>query len=145
MPGPKPKPAATRQRRNLRSTAALVDASVAVRPPEQPTWHENTKMFWRVIWASPIAAEWVDADVPDLVALAQLVDDFWTAPIEERAKRHAEVRMAQQQFGLTPMSRRQLQWEVRKVEGAQPAKPPRASTRRTGPTVLAALQGGKTA
>lgn len=125
------------------ATSALVDASVASPPPEQSYWHENTKMFWRVIWASPIAREWVDADVPDLVALAQLVDVFWKAAPVDQPKAHSEVRMAQQQFGLTPMSRRQLQWEVRKVEGATPAKPPRVSTRRTGTTVLAALQGGK--
>lgn len=141
--GPTPKDPKTRQRRNLRSTAAVVDASPAVRPEELETWHVNTKAWWTVIWASPISSEWVDADVPGLVALAQLVDDFWTADAVDRAKRHAEVRMASAQFGLSPMSRRQLQWEVRKVEGRPPAKPDRPSTRRTGPTVLAALQGGK--
>lgn len=140
-----PKDPKTRQRRNLRSTAAVVSASPAVRPAPVESWHANTKTWWTVIWASPISDEWVDADVPGLVALAQLVDDFWTADASERGRRHAEVRMASMQFGLTPMSRRQLQWEVRRVEAATTAKPPRDSTRRTGKTVLAALQGGRSA
>lgn len=144
MPGPAPKPAAQRQRRNLRSTVATVDAPVAQRPEIPEDFHDQTKMWWATIWGSPISEEWVDADVPGLVALAQLVEDFWRSDREHRTKAHAEVRMASREYGLSPFSRRQLQWEVRRVEAGRPA-PERPAHRPKGPNVLSALQGGRTA
>lgn len=142
MPGPAPKPAASRQRRNLRSTAATIAAAPARRPPLPFDPHAVTRDWWRVIWDSPISDEWVDADVPGLVALAQLVDDFWRAAPADRTRAHAEVRMASREFGLSPFSRRQLQWEVRRIESTRPAKASRAP-RPSGPAVLSALTGGR--
>ena len=127
-------------RRNLKSTKATVDAAQATKPKLTDAVRSPAKMttyWWDVIWSSPISHEWVDADVPELLALAQLVDDFWTSVPEERSKRHAEMRMAMTQFGLTPYSRRQLQWEVRRVEGAKPPAPP--SRRRSSAGTLSIL------
>jgi hypothetical protein len=65
-----------------------------------------------------MAAEWVDADLPSLFRLARLDDRFWKTDDDAAAVRLAsEIRQQQMQFGLTPMSRRQLQWEVKRVEG----------------------------
>ena len=131
MPGPMPKKAATRQRRNRATTATIVEATTARRVELPADYHDLTRAWWATIWDSPIASEWVDADVPGLVALAQLVEDFWRSPREQRAKAHAEVRMASREFGLSPFTRRQLQWEVRKVEAAQstaPVAPPRTAS-----------------
>ncbi len=118
---PATKPAATRQRRNKHTSATTVEASSAVKPELlQSLSHPMTKFWWDTIWASPMTSEWVDADVPDLLALAALVDQFWNEP---DPKRHAEIRMAGREFGLSPMSRRSLQWEIKRVETAKPAAP----------------------
>lgn len=121
-----PKPAATRQRRNVRSTAASLEAAPATRvdlPPEYE-WHALTRSWWTTIWDSPMAGEWVDADVPGLLVLASLVDQFW---LTGEAKVAAEMRQQQREYGLSPLSRRQLQWEVRRLEGKPAATidPPR--------------------
>ena len=146
-----PAPKANPVRRNLRSTKATIQAAGAVKPKLPDLGVDEmsgvarkrnpmTLVWWDTIWSSPISDEWVDADVPGLLALAQLVDDFWTAKPEDRAKRHAEVRMASQQFGLSPFSRRQLQWEVRKLEGRSAPAAPRARTK-GGRAVLSVLDG----
>jgi hypothetical protein len=139
MPGPAPKPAAQRQRANRHTTATTVMVGPAVRVDLPADYHDLTRAWWTTIWGSPIADEWVDADVPGLVALAQLVEDFWRAEAADRAKRHAEVRMASREYGLSPFSRRQLQWEIRRVEGAKPARP--TGPRRSSRTVLSVLSG----
>jgi hypothetical protein len=124
-----PKPAAIRQRKNRHTTAATLEAGPAVKPdlPYRDTAHPMTVLWWETIWASPMTSEWVDADVPDLLALGMLVDMFWHKP---DPKLHSEIRMAGREFGLTPMSRRSLQWEVKRVEQAKAAV---ASTRARDP------------
>lgn len=177
MPGPAPKRASARQRRNRTSTSATIEApSVAkvalprdrvssitceqchlaswkhtratfekedVEPhdyePRMLDWRPATLAWWDTIWASPIAGEWVDADVPGLLMLAVLVDEFATTGSREV---HAELRMASREFGLSPLSRRTLQWEVKRVEAASrptPAPPTRAQRRGR----MAILEGGK--
>lgn len=137
MASPVPKAPAKRQRRNRHSTAAMVEARPAARPDLPADYHELTRTWWSTIWSSPISGEWVDADVPGLVMLAQLVEDYWRAPRTERPKAHAEVRMASREYGLSPMSRRSLQWEVRRLEAERPPSPPRT---RSGGT-LSILSG----
>lgn len=153
MPGPVPKNAATRQRRNRTSTKATLEAPAAtaidlptryssfkcqecyltvgkhtaeqfdkeeIAPhayePAEEAWRDLTLVWWSTIWASPMADEWVDADVPGLVQLAVLVDDFWRTGNRELA---AEIRMQQREYGLSPLSRRSLQWEVIRVQRAE--------------------------
>ncbi len=88
--------------------------------PADEAWRELTIAWWDTIWASPMAAEWVDADVPGLVALAFLVDEFWRTGNREMA---AEIRMQQREYGLSPLSRRSLQWEVIRVQRAERGQP----------------------
>lgn len=60
-----------------------------------------------------MAPEFDDSDRHGLFALAYLVDDFWTAESSsERAKLASEIRLQRQCFGLTPIDRRRLQWEI---------------------------------
>ena len=111
---------ATRQRRNRTSTIATLEASPASRTDlPEGQWDGMTTTWWSTIWDSPMAGEWVDADVPGLVALAKLWDSFWTADVALAPKIHAEIRMASREFGLSPFSRRQLQWEIKRVEAAE--------------------------
>lgn len=133
-----PKSASTRQRANRHTTATVVRASRASRPLIPDDYADQTQTWWSTIWDSPIAEEWVDADVPGLIALAQLIDDFWTAVPADRAKRHAEIRMASREYGLSPFSRRQLQWEVKRLEEVRPVAPIR---RRSSRVTLSVLSG----
>lgn len=62
-----------------------------------------------------MAPEYLEADQHALLMLASLVNEFWTAPTTALA---AEIRLQRQCFGLTPLDRRRLQWEIEKVGGA---------------------------
>ena len=120
MPSPIPKPAATRARRNKTSTHRKLEAVHDVEAPKLPTgrkWQKATRDWWRDVWASPMAPEYDDSDVHGLFMLAVLVDQFWLEPSEKAA---AEIRLQRQCFGLTPIDRRRMQWEIDR--GDQAAK-----------------------
>ena len=121
MPGPAPKHASVRARRNKTSTAATLSAVHQVEMPELPEpdaggWHPLTIAWWRDIWASPMAPEFEKSDKHGLFILATLVNEFWLSPTKDLA---AEIRLQRQAFGLTPMDRRRLQWEIERVDEAQ--------------------------
>jgi hypothetical protein len=124
MAGPLPKRAATRQRRNKSATSAKLqkpDASSVVVPPlpeatEGTSWHPLTLRWWSDTWHSPMAPEFDESDVHGLFILATLVDAFWYEP---NAALAAEIRLQRQCFGLTPIDRRRLQWEIERAEEAQ--------------------------
>ena len=63
-----------------------------------------------------MAREFLDADIHELYILAILVDEFWRNPTKELA---SEIRLQRQCFGLTPIDRRRLQWEVERGEEAE--------------------------
>lgn len=116
---PAPKHPSVRARRNKTSTAAtlsLVHNVVAPQLPERDEpWRPETLAWWADTWASPMAPEFHKSDVHGLFLLAALVDDFWTSPSTALA---AEIRLQRQCFGLTPMDRRRLQWEIERSEEA---------------------------
>lgn len=106
-------------------------------------WRPMTLAWWETIWDSPMAKqEWIDGDVPGLMALAMIWDQFFATG---DSRTHAEARMASKEFGLSPLSRRQLQWEVKRLEAAKPAAPPARPARRRPGGPLGVLQGGKAA
>lgn len=115
---PKSNPA----RRNKSATRATLTADHDVQAPDLPEgeWHPQTEQWWRDVWASPMAPEYDESDRHGLFALARLVNDFWTAEsARERAALSAEIRLQRQCFGLTPIDRRRLQWEIERTEEAQ--------------------------
>jgi hypothetical protein len=134
------KPPGLRQRRNRTSTAATFEAGAAAKvdldklDPNRP-WHKLTRWSWDIWWASPMAVEWVDADVPGLVRIARLVDDFWHAETDVAAKLEGQIRLSSTQYGISPISRRQLQWEIKRVEAV--AAKPAATTRPRDPRLRA--------
>lgn len=121
MPGPAPKHPSVRSRTNKTSTAARLSAVHDVEMPDLPVpdagdWHPMTIAWWRDIWASPMAPEFEKSDRHGLFILATLVNEFWLSPTKDLA---AEIRLQRQAFGLTPMDRRRLQWEIERVDEAQ--------------------------
>lgn len=142
--GPIPKDPKLRQRRNKVATAAqLCTGRADVRIPRLPKRHTTdgkeipwlplTRAWWKDIWRSPMAAEYLDADKHALYRLAALVNDFWAFPTKELG---AEIRLEQMAFGLTPIDRRRLQWSVNE-------SPAKAAKNRTEP--VQEQPSGKTA
>lgn len=125
MPGPAPKHPGTRARRNQTSTRATLRAVPDMPTPALPEhpkgpWHAMTATWWADVWASPMAPEFDASDTHGLYALAMLVDDFWRADESgNRMKLAAEIRQQGQRFGLSPIDRRRLQWEIERTEAAQ--------------------------
>lgn len=118
MGGPTPKPAHLRQRRNRVPTAAVLSFENTGRKrapslPHDRNWQVMTLAWWKDVWHSPMAAEFLKADIHGLYRLAVLVDRFWFEPTTTLA---AEIRQQQAAYGLTPIDRRRLQWEIKKVE-----------------------------
>lgn len=79
-------------------------------------WHKATEEWWEDIWSSPMAPEWDPSDIHGLYILAVLVDNFWNDPC---AKTATEIRHQRQSFGLTPIDRRRLQWEIDRGDEAE--------------------------
>jgi hypothetical protein len=115
-----PKTSGTRARRNhanvRKLTALPLNRSGTPPLPKNRKWHSLTKAWWDEIWDSPMAGEYEDSDVNELYLLAALVDEFWTEPTTSLA---AEIRLQRQCFGLTPIDRRRLQWEIERGENAE--------------------------
>jgi hypothetical protein len=79
-----------------------------------------TQAWWDDVWASPMAQEYDESDKHGLMALAMVVDDFWTAETpRQRQEASQEIRFQGVRFGLSPIDRRRLQWEIEKAEDAQ--------------------------
>jgi hypothetical protein len=57
-----------------------------------------------------MAAVWLEADVPALVRLAALVDLADSGDMAPQVL--AEIRQLEDRFGLSPLARRRLQWEL---------------------------------
>lgn len=130
MPGPPPKAPGQRRRRNKVAgarTLVPVDAG-ALEPPqlsERPdgaSWHPAAVAYWNAIWQSPMSTEFDASDVHSMVRLLDLVHTYWhLAAREVRTKvlLAAEIRLESQNFGLSPLDRRRLQWEIERAESAQ--------------------------
>jgi hypothetical protein len=102
---------------------------------ERP-WHQLAAAWWGDVWRSPMAAEFVRVDVHRLWILADLVDRYWWSGGRDLAAA-TEIRLQERAFGLDPMSRRSLQWEVpRKSEsGSEKGEGPAAAARPRGKKV----------
>lgn len=116
MSGPPPKHPSERRRRNKAPEPVKLPAGPTREVPVLPHADEllaSTREWWMTVWSSPMAAAYVDADVPGLARLARLVDkaerDGLTATVL------SELRMLEDRYGLNPVSRRRLQWELQRA------------------------------
>lgn len=124
--GPVPKDPAIRQRVNRAATRAVLMAEAEPRRAEPPLpghrdWHALTQAWWRDTWRSPMASEFLGVDIHGLYLLADLIDSYWRSP---SAKLAAEIHKHRQCYGLTPLDRRRLEWQVERVEAAGRRQPP---------------------
>jgi hypothetical protein len=60
--------------------------------------------------------EYMRGDLPALYRLVVLVDAFWKNGKLDTAK---EISLLEREFGLTPLSRRRLEWSVAQTEEAR--------------------------
>jgi hypothetical protein len=91
--------------------------------PEFPAgdWHNRTIAWWSTVWASPMAGMWLESDTPVLERLAELLDALYRG--DRRARILNEIRQLEDRFGLSPLARRRLQWEIEHRRPAQPEVP----------------------
>jgi hypothetical protein len=141
MPGPAPKPSHLRQRTNQKAGNAMITAPESPNVPEIPNpdarvWHPLTVVAWEHAWQSPMSTQWLEADVDALGQLFVLMDEFYKAP---DGKLMAEIRLQRQCFGLTPLDRSRLQWEVNRAEEAEQKQHRRQPVRQTGTDPRAVL------
>lgn len=109
---PLPKPPGQRVRRNLDNPTwkHLAPAKPFKTPPAARGWSASTKKWWKLIWESPMRPMWLESDVPALIRLGHLLEIQATGKIS--AEMVAEIRQIEDRFGLSPKSRRQLQWFI---------------------------------
>lgn len=146
---PTPKPAGLRQRRNKASTKAtlyVLDPDELFVPPTLPgdrKWHKRTVEHWNAVWMSPMAPEFdLSADYRGLVMLAEMWDDYYALAdsdldIEKKARLRtnlmAQIIRNEQRFGLTPLDRRRLQWEIDRGDESEERTQKRRESRRPRP------------
>lgn len=132
--GPAPKPARLRQRTNRKAGSAMIEAPASAKTPTIPNpdgrvWHPLTVASWRHAWASPMASQWLETDADALGRLAVLWDEFYKRPSADALK---EIRLQSAPFGLSPLDRSRLQWEVSRAEEATQKRPALVPAKRTG-------------
>lgn len=141
--GPAPKSPQLRQRRNRAATAATLRPRSRAKIPRLPRngLDPRTRSWWRAVWASPMAAEYLPADEIGLVILADLIERYWKTPGTKLA---AEIRQQEARYGISPAARRTLQWAVDRVERDKdrPDAEIEAPTRNNDPRRLLVLDGG---
>lgn len=120
MPAAKKDPS-VRQRRNVASSAATLSGTAPTGPapdlPQTRDWSQLTLAWWLDLWASPMSHEYHESDRHQVLVLAMLMDDFFTA--ESRTMRStisAEIRQHRTAFGMTPYDRRRLEWTIEQAE-----------------------------
>jgi hypothetical protein len=128
-----PKDPSVRARRNKTTTRAVLKPQINPKVPPLPTgvrWHPQVQAWWKRAWSSPMVPEWTESDVDALYLAARLQQQFWDPECSPNVCRGlaGEIRQLLAQCGLTPMSRRSLQWEIQRVEEGED----RAAARRAG-------------
>lgn len=125
-----PKAPELRARRNARMpgrTLPTAEQSESRDVPELPPrkrgrWHPEAIRWWETAWRSPMASEWLAADMRGgLLRLLDLWDAWWKAKSSsERLDIAKELRLQETGFGLSPLDRKRLEWEVDRREDAAP-------------------------
>lgn len=137
---PLPKPAAERRNRSKKTGARVLyqvnPGDVDAPSLPERSWHPLVVSWWSDIWSSPMAPEWQASDVHGLFELAGLMHRYWLAvddPDTSPASLAAlagQLRQGRQQYGLSPLDRRRLEWEIDRGSQAAERTATRAKTQR---------------
>jgi hypothetical protein len=115
---PQPKPPNQRRRRNAGQAQwkQLPAEGRTESAPDLPgdEWLSSTIDWWMTIWSSPMAVAWEKADEDSLIRLARMRDEFHRDSLPVSA--YGAMQALEDRFGLSPKSRRALQWEIAKGE-----------------------------
>lgn len=84
--------------------------------PDGRVWHPLTLKAWEHAWSSPMSSQWLETDADAIGRLAILWDEFYKSPTVDAMK---EIRLQSPAFGLSPLDRSRLQWEVNRGEEAE--------------------------
>jgi hypothetical protein len=121
MPGPVAKRPGQRRRRNRPQVAAVLPSLPVVAVPEPPEGLSEPMLgWWATVWRSPMAAMWVESDVFGLERLAGILEVALQGAAP--AALLAEARQLEDRFGLSPMARRRLQWQIGATDAAVDAE-----------------------
>lgn len=129
-PGPLPKADQDRRRRNAPTfeRVELPASGRRGRPPKirsaRTVFTSVVEEWWRDLWASPMATQFLPADIHTLSRLAELKDDY---AVEPNVKLLTEIKQLEDRYGLNPKSRRELRWAIvddSLLEAAPPAVRP---------------------
>jgi hypothetical protein len=107
IPGPPPKPAGQRARRNKDPIATTVLQFVHGEQPYLPAdvdWHPQTIEWWQVWARTPLAQTFTETDWQVLLETALLHTAFWNGNF----KNAPELRLRVAKFGATPEDRARL-------------------------------------
>lgn len=152
-----PKPPGQRRRRNLgqgqwKQLPANGRQGMIPEPRTERELGPIAMQYWETLWLSPMAVTFTDADIHALTRLVVLVDDRARAESAEglleivesahggevevivgRFGGDAEIRQLEDRYGLSPLARRRLQWEITQGDadsGSIRTKPLQARTLR---------------
>lgn len=90
-------------------------------------WTAYAREYWKTIWSSPMATQYIAADVPALVRLTQLAERVGQGTIGVAAL--GEMRQLEDRFGLSPLARRRLSIDISTDLLATPAEAPQDDDR----------------
>lgn len=117
-----PKPPGQRVRRNKDQREWVTLDGTARKPPalpaKKPTWLKSTREWWKLLWASPMASVYLEADLDSLYRLARLKDREARGDLKDTAL--SSLQRLEDQFGLSPKARQNLQWQVKAQTGKAP-------------------------
>lgn len=120
MPGPAPKPADQRRRRNA-PAANTVKLPANGREGDIPDWPlaGEAPKTWAELWTTPQAAAWERLGWTRVVARYVHILTLCEDPSSMTAALLGEARQMEDRLGLTPMSMLRLRWEIASDEVAE--------------------------
>jgi hypothetical protein len=85
-------------------------------PYPRRRWTVEAHRAWDAWWSSPMACQWIEADVIAVRRALRLLD----ASVRGVPGSHAALTALEDRLGLTPKARRYLQWEARPITTPAP-------------------------
>lgn len=110
---------------------------------KEPPWHPMVMEWWESLWKSPMAGEFLDADMRGgLYLLADLYQARWDSRSDPDALRSlaSEIRLQEVRFGLSPIDRSRLRWTIEQGETAAERTEARREGKKKTPAPRAPLK-----